>query len=590
MSTLWGGGESLYKNVLSEINEKLLKYQNHFALYPILYFYGFGNGVLLQALLQNLNHKHIIVFEKELEILYIAFHLFDFSNFLKEQRLIIFYTNKMSANDYANFYSIPIFIRYAKVYHLELMSAYYFKFQEDILKVNETIMSYLKKEILTNGNDPKDVLMGLENFIINLPKMITHPSFKNLTKERFKFFENAIIVSTGPSLTKQLPLLKENAKKAVIFCADSAYPILAKEGIKPDYVCMVERTDFTAEFFNNDFKEFDKDITFILAGVVSPKACEFLEKNNRSFMLIPRDYLFAFYLDLKPFSYAFYSVSVAHLSFVIALNLAFKNIIFIGQDLAFNDEGDSHPKDYKHSAKYESGYYRGLKALAYGGKTQAKTQEAWVYFKQVLEQMINEAKSYGIEVYNATEGGLRIEGSIEKPFALCIKELLKDAKKPYLPLGVLSFAKQSEFLLKAFVKIIKSIKNCKKFIDKINQKINHIEQNNIDLECAKKIIKDLENLKQELFNFKDLLELLQPSSFQLELSLAKISVINVKNEEELLSKNLLFIREYMEYFRLVEGLLSLQKQSFLKCIFALENELIKRGFENKIVKIKDNIC
>lgn len=75
------------------------------------------------------------------------------------------------------------------------------------------------------------------------------------------------------------------------------------------------------------------------------------------------------------------------------------------------------------------------------GKTQAKTQEAWVYFKQVLEQMINEAKCYGIEVYNATEGGLRIEGSIEKPFYLCIKELLKDTKKSYLPLDVLSFAK-----------------------------------------------------------------------------------------------------------------------------------------------------
>ncbi|WP_325176441.1 motility associated factor glycosyltransferase family protein [Campylobacter novaezeelandiae] len=590
MLILWGGGKSLYKDVLSELNEKLIKYQTHFAFYPILYFYGFGNGVLLKALLQNTNHRHIIVFEKELEILYIVFHLFDFSSFLKEQRLIIFYTDKMSINDYANFCSTPVFVRYAKVYHLELMSEYYFKFQEDILKVNETIMSYFKKEILTNGNDPKDVLMGLENFIINLPKMITRPSFKNLIQDRCKSFENAIIVSTGPSLTKQLPLLKENAKKAIIFCADSAYPILAKEGIKPDYVCMVERTDFTAEFFNNDFKEFDKDITFILAGVVSPKACEFLEKNNRSFMLIPRDYLFAFYLDLKPFSYAFYSVSVAHLAFVIALNLAFKNIIFIGQDLAFNDEGDSHPKDYKHTPKYESSNYKGLKALAYGGKTQAKTQEAWVYFKQVLEQMINEAKCYGIEVYNATEGGLRIEGSIEKPFSLCIKELLKDTKKAYLPLSVLSFAKQSEFLLKAFVKIIKSIKNCKKFVDKISQKIKCIEQSHLDLEQTKKIIKDLECLKQELFNFKDLLELLQPSSFQLELSLAKISVINVKNEEELLRKNLLFIEEFVEYFRLVKGLLSLQRQSFLKHICALENELIKRGFENKILKIKDNIC
>lgn len=67
-------------------------------------------------------------------------------------------------------------------------------------------------------------------------------------------------------------------------------------------------------------------------------------------------------------------------------------------------------------------------------------------------------------------------------------------------------------------------------------------------------------------------------------------MINVKNEEELLRKNLLFIEEFIEYFRLVKGLLSLQRQSFLKHICTLENELIKRGFENKILKIKDNIC
>ena len=39
--------------------------------------------------------------------------------------------------------------------------------------------------------------------------------------------------------------------------------MFAKEGIKPDYVCMLERDDFVSSCFDNDFKEFDKDITFI---------------------------------------------------------------------------------------------------------------------------------------------------------------------------------------------------------------------------------------------------------------------------------------------------------------------------------------
>ncbi|WP_139427356.1 6-hydroxymethylpterin diphosphokinase MptE-like protein, partial [Campylobacter armoricus] len=88
-------------------------------------------------------------------------------------------------------------------------------------------------------------------------------SFKQLCLKRKKQANNAIIVSTGPSLIKQLPLLKQYANYASIFCADSAYPILAKYDIKPDYVLSLERTEVTSEFFNNDFKEFDKDIVFV---------------------------------------------------------------------------------------------------------------------------------------------------------------------------------------------------------------------------------------------------------------------------------------------------------------------------------------
>ncbi|MCR2057623.1 DUF115 domain-containing protein, partial [Campylobacter helveticus] len=90
-------------------------------------------------------------------------------------------------------------------------------------------------------------------------------------------FKSCVIVSTGPSLAKQLPLLKEFQDKVVIFAADSAYPILIQNDIIPDYVCMVERTDFTAEFFKHDFGTKDDKTTFLLASLVHPKAIEYLE-------------------------------------------------------------------------------------------------------------------------------------------------------------------------------------------------------------------------------------------------------------------------------------------------------------------------
>ncbi|EAL7185677.1 DUF115 domain-containing protein, partial [Campylobacter coli] len=167
-----------------------------------------------------------------------------------------------------------------------------------------------KNSIVFHGNDPLDALQGIEQFVYNLPQMITHPSYKELLSKRKGVSDTAIIVSTGPSLTKQLPLLKKYASKATIFCADSSYPILAKHGIKPDYVCMLERTEITAEFFNNDFWEFDKDIVFVCAGVVHPKAIEYLK--DRNLVITQKVLAFPYYINLKDFSYAAVGFSVAH--------------------------------------------------------------------------------------------------------------------------------------------------------------------------------------------------------------------------------------------------------------------------------------
>ncbi|EIA77122.1 motility accessory factor (function unknown), partial [Campylobacter coli 59-2] len=106
-------------------------------------------------------------------------------------------------------------------------------------------------------------------------------------------------------------------------------PILAKHGIKPDYVCMLERTEITAEFFNHDFGEFDKDIVFICAGVVHPKAIEYLK--GRNLVITQKVLAFPYYINLKDFSYAAVEFSVAHMSYFLSVLLNHKNIIFIGQ-------------------------------------------------------------------------------------------------------------------------------------------------------------------------------------------------------------------------------------------------------------------
>ncbi|EAK2990697.1 motility associated factor glycosyltransferase family protein [Campylobacter jejuni] len=581
----------LYENVIDEFNSMLNTYNDKYLLYPVLYFYGFGNGILFKALLQNKNHQHIVVFEKDIEIIWIMFHILDFSNELQNSRLMVLNTNKLEIQDYNELCSSKPFFQFSRIYFLELMSHYYERFHEDILGLNKKLAENFKNSIVSHGNDPLDALQGIEQFVYNLPQMITHPSYKELLSKRKGISDTAIIVSTGPSLTKQLPLLKKYANKATIFCADSSYPILAKHGIKPDYVCMLERTEITAEFFNHDFGEFDKDIVFVCAGVVHPKAIEYLKGRNRKYLIIPRYLYFPIYIKLKYFDFLYNTPSVAHMACYLSLHLNHKNIIFIGQDLAYAENGNSHPDDYQNSANYESQMYEHILTEAYGGKKEIKTHEVWIFFKQILEAMIIK---YHITTYNCTEGGARIEGTIEKPFLWACENLLhKDLNKPFEKLEPLSLNKQNEFLLKAYYKVCKSIKHCRDFSKILSNDFNNIQ--NIYLNLNKKendlnlAIRKIDEFKNKLENIKqmqDLYEILQPLRTQFELNLARIYVLNPKTKEDAFNKSILWIKEHLEFMELVYGHIKAQENALIKNIIPLEEKLKERKLDKWMERVR----
>ncbi|EHJ4322111.1 motility associated factor glycosyltransferase family protein, partial [Campylobacter coli] len=405
--------KKMYQDPIKEL-EKNLEYFKDFTRYPVLFFYGFGNGILYKILLQNQALKRIIIFEKELELIFLALNFIDFSKDLSLGRLIILHHDDINLPKMDKVFRLIGDLFY-RSYNLHIANDFYEHYKEDILKLNKLNMQTIKNHNLMHGNDPKDALQGIEQFVYNLPQMITHPSYKELLSKRKGVSDTAIIVSTGPSLTKQLPLLKKYASKATIFCADSSYPILAKHGIKPDYVLSLERIPLTSEFFNNDFGEFDKDIVFVCAGVVHPKTIEYLK--NKTFIITQKVLAFPYYINLKNFCYAAVGFSVAHMAYEFATHLSHKNIIFIGQDLAYAKDGFSHTKDYKNLDKHEGHFQRDkgkFQCLAYGGDGKAESSEVWTMFRFFLQDTIS--RNIISTTYNCTEGGARIEGTIEKPF------------------------------------------------------------------------------------------------------------------------------------------------------------------------------
>ncbi|EOH6565972.1 motility associated factor glycosyltransferase family protein [Campylobacter jejuni] len=549
----------LYENVIDELNTMLNTYNDKYLLYPVLYFYGFGNGILFKALLQNKNHQHIVVFEKDIEIIWIMFHILDFSSELQSARLMVLNTNKPEIQDYTELCSSKPFFQFSRIYFLELMSHYYERFHEDILGLNKKLAENFKNSIVSHGNDPLDALQGIEQFVYNLPQMITHPSYKELLSKRKNLSDTAIIVSTGPSLTKQLPLLKKYASKATIFCADSSYPILAKHGIKPDYVCMLERDEIVAECFNNDFKDFDKDIIFLVASLVHKKTISYLKKNKRKYILIIKGQPFARCLGLDDYGYINAGMSVSHMAYELAENLGHNNIILIGQDLAYAKDGQTHSQGFIHANLHNGDYERDLdrfSTTAYGGNGKVQSSEIWTLFRQIFENFIAFSKS---KTYNCTEGGARIESAIEKPFKELCENLLENKKdKKFKKLQVLNTKEQVKLGLKIYQKIKKNMNlslNFKKECKKVQKQIHNLTHGKNEL-SLEQINQNIDKIKEKLSNKKYLFlqEILGPTLHHEQSILTPLYLKDIKDESD--KQNKLFAWVYA-HEALIENIIEL---------------------------------
>ncbi|EDK9166987.1 DUF115 domain-containing protein [Campylobacter jejuni] len=528
----------LYKNPEQELLENLTLFQNKYKKYPVLFFYGFGNGMFYKTLCENKNHKHIIVFEDELEILALALHLFDFSKELKNEKLILFHTPNITTAQLTTLFMYEHIQKSVKIFNLFIHSDFYLKFySHQIQELNKKLIENIRFIVLAKGNDPYDSIIGIKHMLNNLPKLLNHGVFQNFLKARKQKVKNAIIVSTGPSLTKQLPILKKYANKATIISADSSYPILAKHNIKPDYVCMLERDDIVSKCFDNDFKEFDQGILFIISSVVHQEVIDFLEKNSRKYILVHRPLHFAVSLNLKEFGYIGVGASVANMAYELAASLRHENIILIGQDLAYAKDGSSHPKE--HIFGNEGEKIRGeVYTLAYGGEKQVRTQLTWNLFRQAFEKDIFWAKEkLKINTYNCTEGGARIEGTIEKPFKEMCETLLKeDLKKPFDLPKILENNETKNKFLQTQKLLIKNIEQSEKFIKKCQNELKKLDfelgKSQLNLQTLIKIkqnllifFKDFKRLK--LFN-----ELTQAIYYHNECEIMHYEVLNDLEQNE----------------------------------------------------------
>lgn len=390
-----------------------------YALYPYLYFFGFGNGVLYKMLFANPAHKQIMVFEPHLEIIFIVLNLVDFSDEILARKLVIFHANSATTENLTPFFSQNRnALMHGKLYNLHIFNEYYDNFLDSANAINKLFVSVIEHGVASLGNDSKDAITGIKHHIANLPLMLKNPTLYELI-DKAKNTTHAIIVSTGPSLNKQLPLLKKMQDFVTIFCVDASFPILCENGIKPDIVLSMERVELTAKFYEVVEARFFEGVIFEITSIAHKKLLDEIVKKGGALQISMRPFGYTSYFEIEPYGYVGIGMSAANMAYEIVVHSGFETCIFIGQDLAFAKDGMSHSKGAVYGENELSGKPKIL-VEQYGGGGFVESTQVWDMFLKFFARDIFETKDR-IRVINATEGGARIPHTIEMPFSEALK-------------------------------------------------------------------------------------------------------------------------------------------------------------------------
>ncbi|QWS18735.1 motility associated factor glycosyltransferase family protein [Campylobacter jejuni] len=486
----------MYENLEEEINFFYQSILEKTPRYPFICIYGIGNALLIKNLAKH--YKHLFVFESEIELFILALSTIDLSEELCSGKIYLVDIEEERVDiQLLILFDMKDISEYLSLYEMFVNNVYYKKFYEDIWhKADELCEKNIKVVIRNLGSNSDLSFECYSHLLQNIPSMLESIPFQRILSERKNKFENAIVVSAGPSLAKQLPLLKAYQDKAVIFCADGALSMLEKEGIIPDYVTNLDFTDLAMKFFQN--KE-NKTSLNILSCATYPNLVHFLD--NKSVIL--RDDPLCQRFNLNDFGYIDTGTHVSHFSYTLALALGFKNIIMIGQDLAFDKEGNSHSKGFDFGEKFsgEENIDK-LKVPAYAGKGEVLTHITWNDYRIKLEYLFacNDQKA---KFYNATEGGARINFTEELSFKECCEKFLTKEKPKFELPKSLTKNRSDKLLVKFKEKIQKDQENAKRFLDDalaLKQILENILSKDfiLPLEFLEKVYQNIENFNHSL--------------------------------------------------------------------------------------------
>lgn len=373
----------------------------------VLIVNGLGLGYFVEALLAKVDEKvPLFIIEPDRELFYAAMKIKDLRPIITCSQVYIFVGD--SENDVrTSFYYFFDAARYSDIRTIGL-SGHQTVYSDFFRKISRLAWDALNVKLLNLVTVIKLGPDMMTNGILNLVKYYTHPGVNTL----FNQFKDvpAIVVSAGPSLNKNIHLLKEAKGKALIIAVGTAVKALQKQGIEPDFIVTIDPHLLNYEHFKGVNT---KDAALI----VDLQAHHLILEDYQGPMFVAGDKTLLKWFG-NSFEYKGYMESggsVANSAFSMAYNMGANPIVLVGQDLAYGRDGHSHA----HGTNYQdtvvsfsdedlSAGPDFLKVKANDGG-QVITNRSFYQFMYFFEHWI---RSYSDRKYiNATEGGAYIEGT-----------------------------------------------------------------------------------------------------------------------------------------------------------------------------------
>lgn len=260
------------------------------------------------------------------------------------------------------------------------------------------------------------------NYLYNIKNAIHDHSIHVLHK-----YTNSpvVIASGGPSLTKQIPLLKKIRDKVLLIVSGSTVNTLLKENIEPDYVVSID----SQEVNYNHFKDLKLKHAKLIYSMFNHYKIRESFYNDAFYFVQKNEKALASHLNNIVHTKVegiYGGESVANYAFTIANYISSGPIALIGQDLAYTDN-KSHAENNKHFKMiteediikrgmfYTEGYY-GDKVL---------TDSAFLAMKESFERLIKTIP-VNENIFNCTEGGAKIHHFKQIPFKQFIETFVTD--------------------------------------------------------------------------------------------------------------------------------------------------------------------